>query len=92
MGERTIGIVCTPHGFGGLEMNTLKLAKWLQEAGWKVRLLVNAESRMYNMATDYITDVATIQQFSAGSKKASAAIIRAWLKGGEGADTVYAVQ
>jgi D-inositol-3-phosphate glycosyltransferase len=82
MAEKTLGIVCSPNGFGGLEMNTLFLAKALAGKGWKVRLLVNEQSRMYAEAKKFSNDVSTIQQFKAGAAKATSSIIKKWLHTG----------
>lgn len=40
MGNGTFGILCFATGFGGLEINTIRLAKWMQEQGWNVALLL----------------------------------------------------
>lgn len=40
MGSGTFGILCFATGFGGLEINTIRLVKWMQERGWKVALLL----------------------------------------------------
>lgn len=78
MEQQSIGIICTSPGFGGLEMNTLKFANYLQNAGWKVRLLLNGDSITHQRAKDYISDIQTIQNFG-GTQRASASIIKKWL-------------
>lgn len=41
MPHRTLGIICSSEGWGGLELNTLRLARWLRDEGWKVHLLTS---------------------------------------------------
>jgi len=77
MQSKSIGIVCTSRGFGGLEINTLKLCRYLLNYGWRVRLLVNAAGTMYQQATEYASDIATVQ--SLGDNKLSKAVLRKWL-------------
>jgi glycosyltransferase involved in cell wall biosynthesis len=80
MTAKQIGIVCTSPAFGGLEMNTLKLAQWLQEDGWTVRLLLNEQSEIYKRAKNYAHDIATIQDIAGEKiKKLNAGIIKKWL-------------
>jgi D-inositol-3-phosphate glycosyltransferase len=77
--EKTIGIVCSSPGFGGLELNTLKLARALQRLGWRVRMLVNESSPMYREAPAYVGDVTAIQSLGGGKHKTTAALLRRWL-------------
>jgi D-inositol-3-phosphate glycosyltransferase len=78
--NRSIGIVCTSPGFGGLEMNTLKLAENLREQGWKVRLLVSNKSRMAEKATGYADDVCVVQDFKkSGKGRSSLSVLKHWL-------------
>jgi len=44
---RKIGFVSSSVGWGGLEMNILKLSQWLTERNWELTLFVNKESRLY---------------------------------------------
>lgn len=44
MPHRTLGIICNSPGWGGLELNTLRLAQWLQDLGWRVHLLTSVDS------------------------------------------------
>ncbi len=79
MNDKKINISCISVGFGGLELNTLKLALWLKEYGWKVSMLLLEGSQMHKVANDYCDDIQTI---TGGRfmklKKISA--IKNWLK------------
>lgn len=77
MQSKSIGIVCTSRGFGGLEINTLKLCRYLLNYGWRVRLLVNAAGTMYQQAAESASDITTVQ--SLGDNKLSKAVLRKWL-------------
>lgn len=46
MSQKKFGILCFAPGFGGLEMNTLRLAQWMQADGWTVPLLFREESAL----------------------------------------------
>ncbi len=80
MPVKTIGIVCTSPGFGGLELSTLKLASALTELGWQVRMLVNEASPAFREAPSYCGDVVAVQQLG-GKQKATAGILKQWLAG-----------
>ncbi|MEI8279304.1 MAG: glycosyltransferase family 4 protein [Bacteroidota bacterium] len=81
MKAQQIGIVCTSTGFGGLEMNTLKLAQWLQDAGWQVRMLLNEQGETFNRAEAYCKDIASVQDIGEKTlNKPNATIIKQWLK------------
>lgn len=56
----TFGIPCFSPGFGGLEMNTLRLAQWMQERGWKVPLLLKDGSAIHEKAVAGGLDVTVI--------------------------------
>lgn len=45
-----IGFYCSSTSWGGLEMNTLRYAKWMQESGKKVTVFVVDLSRMHQEA------------------------------------------
>lgn len=77
MQQKNIGIVCTSPGFGGLEMYTLQLVKALQKRGWQVNMLLNNNSKLYNLA-EGLCKTATIQDFQ--KEKNSASIIKQWNK------------
>ncbi len=81
MSDRSIGIVCTSPGYGGLEMNTLKLANWLEGYGWQVAMLINADSPMSKEAGKFCKNVTTIQQIKPAQSKATPGVINKWLKG-----------
>lgn len=44
---RKIGFVSCSAGWGGLEMNVLKLAGWLSRRDWDITLYLNENSRIY---------------------------------------------
>lgn len=52
MKAKTFGIVCLSPGFGGLEMNTLRLVQWMQELGWRVPLLLRDGTTLCQRAVD----------------------------------------
>ena len=80
MSYKKIGIVCTSASWGGLEMNTLKLALWLQEYGWEVRLLLTEAGASFKKAPAYCDDVASIQDVAgADVRKVNRGIINKWL-------------
>lgn len=58
-------------------MNTLKLAKLLQESGWQVSLLLNAKGMMYHNAITAGLNIATIQHYG-GADMATAKVIGKW--------------
>lgn len=76
--QATLGIVCTSPGYGGLEMNTLKLAKLLEEKGWVITLLVNSKSKIAAEGKKLGLQLTTIQKLDAN--KNSAFVIKRWLK------------
>lgn len=78
--QNSIAIVCSSPGFGGLEMNTLKIAQWLEQQGWQVRLLVNEASKLHNQARQICKDVTSLQQLKPGTISTTVALIRKWLK------------
>lgn len=77
--KKSIGIVCTSKGFGGLEMNTLKLAQHLLKSGWEVHLLLNELSPMVAEAQQTNLQLVCIQQLGAKSKL-SIFGLRNWMK------------
>ena len=50
MSSQKFGILCFAPGFGGLEINTLRLAGWMQGRGWEVPLLLRDGSAIYRHA------------------------------------------
>ncbi len=61
MNQKTFGILCFSPGFGGLEMNTLRLAQWMQERGWKVPLLLKEGSAIHEKAIEAGLDITLLQ-------------------------------
>lgn len=57
MPHRTLGIICNSPGWGGLELNTLRLARWLQELGWRVHLLTAADSAIGDHAGNMVNSL-----------------------------------
>jgi D-inositol-3-phosphate glycosyltransferase len=51
--------MCVSRGFGGLELNTLKLAGWLTAYGWNVSMLVLKGGEMERRAKDFCNSVYT---------------------------------
>lgn len=77
--KKSIGIVCTSKGFGGLEMNTLKLAQHLIKSGWEVHLLLNELSPMVAEAKQSNLMLTSIQQLGAKSSL-SIFVLHRWVK------------
>ncbi len=50
--KRNIAVVCTSDGFGGLELNLIKLARWLKERGNHVTYITGIDSRMHKKGLD----------------------------------------
>ncbi|WP_026999515.1 glycosyltransferase family 4 protein [Eisenibacter elegans] len=44
--------LCCSHSWGGLELNTIRLSKWLQARGHDILLITYDKSRMYQEATN----------------------------------------
>ncbi len=78
MKDKTFGIPCFSPGFGGLEMNTLRLAQWMQERGWKVLLLLREGSAIHQKAIEAGLDVSTIKANARVLGQAKG--ISAWVK------------
>jgi D-inositol-3-phosphate glycosyltransferase len=57
MPHRTLGIICNSPGFGGLELNTLRLARWLQDLGWRVHLLTGVGMPIGERAGEMVNSV-----------------------------------
>ena len=76
--QSTLRIICTSPGYGGLEMNTLKLAKLMEVHGWKVKLLVNKKSHMAAEGKKQGLAINTIQELDAN--KLNAFALKRWLK------------
>lgn len=77
MSRKNIAIICVSKGFGGLELNTLKLAQWLREYGWNVSLMVAKGSGMERNAGSYCESVFTTDTHGTFGKMKA---IRQWLK------------
>lgn len=74
-----IAFLITSTGWGGLEMNTLKLAKLLSEKGYQITLITQDNSSIYTQGKDIFASTILLQKkrkyfdFSA-AKKISAAL------------------
>ncbi|PZF73837.1 glycosyltransferase family 4 protein [Taibaiella soli] len=77
MSRKNIAIICVSKGFGGLELNTLKLAEWLRKYGWNVSLMVAKDSEMERNAGSYCDSVFTTDVHGTFGKMKA---IRKWLK------------
>ncbi|MEX6688920.1 glycosyltransferase family 4 protein [Danxiaibacter flavus] len=58
--DKQLYISCVSSGFGGLEINTLKLAEWLTEYGWQVHLLLLGDSKMHEAAGKFSKNITTV--------------------------------
>jgi glycosyltransferase involved in cell wall biosynthesis len=77
--HRTIGIVCTSPGWGGLELNTLRLARWLREKGWKVHLLTAGGSPIQVNAGDAPSSVNVIREEGLPGLGGQLRAVHAWV-------------
>jgi glycosyltransferase involved in cell wall biosynthesis len=78
MKHKTLGIPCFSPSYGGLEMNTLRLAQWMREGGWKVPLLLQGDSAIYKNA---LKDGHTATPFRGNASVLShAKAINQWVK------------
>lgn len=75
--QQKVAIVCTSPGYGGLEMNTVFLARLLGKLGWQVCLLANEKSKMVQVCQQERLVVSTIQSLRA--KTHHPFILRKWL-------------
>ena len=80
MPHRIIGIICTSPGWGGLELNTLRLAGWLREAGWKVHLLTAGDRPIYQHAGEAPSSVQVFSEVGLPRKGGQLRIIHAWVR------------
>jgi glycosyltransferase involved in cell wall biosynthesis len=78
--NKILGIICTSPGWGGLELNTLRLARWLREAGWKVHLLSRADSPLLRNAGDAFNSVAEFNGPGLPGKAGRLRATNAWVK------------
>jgi D-inositol-3-phosphate glycosyltransferase len=80
MPHRIIGIVCTSPGWGGLELNTLRLARWLREKGWKVHLLTAGGVALQEQAGDAPSSVNAIREEGLPGKGGQLRALHAWVR------------
>ncbi len=80
MPHRIIGIICTSPGWGGLELNTLRLARWLREAGWKVHLLVQSGKPLEQHAGDAANTLHAFDGPGLPRKSARLRTIHKWVR------------
>lgn len=78
MKPKTVAIICTSAGFGGLEMNTINLARLLAQQGWQVRLLLNERSQMTAICRQHQLSVTTVQssRFPGGDLS----VVKRWMQ------------
>ncbi|HSU27053.1 MAG TPA: glycosyltransferase family 4 protein [Chitinophagaceae bacterium] len=65
---KNILLVCTSRSFGGLELNTIRLAAWLREKGWNPKLVVAAGTEMENKAKESLQQVISVRSVNTISK------------------------
>lgn len=78
MDQNKFGILCLAPGFGGLEINTLRLAGWMQELDWEVPLLLREGSAIHAKAQEKGFTVATLP--AQASFMQQAGLIDRWVK------------
>jgi len=75
-----IGFLCTSKSYGGLEINTILLAKWLTGRGLNIILIVLKDSPIYEKAKDTGIEIICIDEhrkyFAFGKAKKFFAILR----------------
>ena len=59
---KKIGFIINSTGWGGLEMNVLKLAQWMSERNWEVILFINEKSRISEEINNYKLNFQTLTQ------------------------------
>jgi len=59
---KRIGFMISSTGWGGLEMNVLKLAQWMSERNWEVVLFINEKSRISEEIKNYKLNFQTLKQ------------------------------
>ncbi len=78
MPHRIIGIICTSPGWGGLELNTLRLARWLREEGWKVHLLTAGGTPIQEQAGDSVNSVNPMRDVGIPGKGGQLRAVHQW--------------
>lgn len=79
MPHRIIGIICTSSGWGGLELNTLRLAGWLRDIGWKVHLLTAGGTPIQEHAGHIPSSVNAIREIGLPGKGGQLRAVHAWV-------------
>lgn len=79
MPQRTIGIICTSPGWGGLELNTLRLAHWLRGLGWKVHLLTAGGAPIQAPAGDACSSINAIRELGLPGLGGQLRAVHAWV-------------
>ncbi len=80
MPHRIIGIICTSPGWGGLELNTIRLVGWLRAEGWKVHLLTAGGSPVQEHAGDVPNSVTAIREEGLPGKGGQLRAVHAWVR------------
>ncbi|MBS1616274.1 MAG: glycosyltransferase family 4 protein [Bacteroidetes bacterium] len=80
MQQRTLGILCTSPGWGGLEINTLRLIGWLREAGWRVHLLTAGGAPIQVHAGDIPSSVSALRERGLPSRAGQLRIVHNWVR------------
>ncbi len=80
MPHRIIGIICTSPGWGGLELNTIRLAAWLREEGWKVHLLTAHGTPIAHKTGEQASSVTTFGEGNLPGKAGQLRAIHAWVR------------
>ncbi len=62
LSDNKIAFLITSTGWGGLEMNTLKLASLLKEKGFEITLFTREESTIYHKGRDVFSDVVLVEK------------------------------
>jgi glycosyltransferase involved in cell wall biosynthesis len=78
--HRVLGIVCTSPGWGGLEMNTLRLVGWLRERGWKVHLLTAGGAPIQAQAGDMPSSVQAMREKGVPGRGGQLRVLHAWAR------------
>ena len=80
MPHRIIGIICSSEGWGGLELNTLRLSKWLRQSGWKVHLLASGGAPITSDNASSCNSISTFAQNGKPPRSAQLRVVHDWIR------------
>jgi len=60
--KKTIGFLCSSLSLGGLEMNTIKLASWMKERGWPIKIYLVKGTKLDHYSKPYELPISYIRK------------------------------